>query len=515
MDGLYNQLRIAFHQVWTRRWLALAVAWGLCLAGWLAVALIPNSYESKARVFAQMQSILPQQMGMTPADRQTDLLRLKQSLTSTESLHKVVRKTELNLLVGSEADLNAQAAKLRESIKIAPQIENPNMIEISATSSVGGFSNAQNARNASAIVQALLDLFIEENLAGNRAETGQSLGFLDEELKRREAQLQEAEQRRVEFETRYLGVLPGEGSIEQRMSAARMELSNIDQQLMAAQGALSSVRAQLGATPPNISSPSFGGGGGFAGQQLANLQATLAQHQGKGFTDSHPDVIQTRNEIARLRPQAHAERASGAGTVNTPNPAYSSLRAMAAEREAAVAAATMRKNQIQAAMAELASKQSSEPGVIAEQARLNRDYEVLKRQYDKLLEDREQVRLRSDIQTKTDAVQMKVIDPPSKPTVPVAPNRPLLLTAILLFAIAAGIGAAFAKGQLQPTFPTQGRLEQVTGLPVLGSISEVFTPERRAEHRQRVKWFMGGGGALAAGYVLLMLVEFWQRSTVA
>jgi polysaccharide chain length determinant protein (PEP-CTERM system associated) len=519
MNGLYDQIRIAIHQVWTRRWLALGVAWGLCLAGWLAIALIPNSYESKARVFAQEQSILPQQVGMVPNDRQADLLRLKQALTSTENLQKVVRRTDLNLLVGSEADMAAQVAKLRENIKITAQIDNPNMIEISATTGVAGFSNAQNARTASGTVQALLDLFIEENLAGGRAETGQSLGFLDEELKRRELKLQEAEQRRVEFETRYLGVLPGEGSIEQRMSSARMELANIDQQLAAAQGALASIRAQLNATPANISTPGFsgGGGGGFATQQLATLQGTLAQQQARGFTENHPDVIATRNEISRLRPQAQSERSAGGGsnTISTPNPAYSSLRAMAAEREATVNAASMRKNQLQAAMTELSAKQSSEPGVVAEQARLNRDYEVLKRQYDKLLEDREQVRLRSDIQTKTDAMQVKVIDPPSKPTSPIAPNRPLFLTGILLVAIGAGVGAAFAKGQLQTTFPTVSRLEQATGLPVLGSVSQIFTPERRAKHRQRMKWFAGAGGALAGSYALLMLVEFWQRSTVA
>jgi hypothetical protein len=50
---------------------------------------------------------------------------------------------------------------------------------------------------------------------------------------------------------------------------------------------------------------------------------------------------------------------------------------------------------------------------------------------------------------------------------------------------------------------------------VLGSVSEVFTAERRARHRQRMKWFTGAGSALAACYALLMLVEFWQRSTVA
>src|SRR3712207_9228165 len=92
MDGLYDQLRIAVHQVWVRRWLALGVAWGLCLVGWLIVALIPNSYESKARVFAEMQSILPQQVGITAADRAAELLKGKQTLTSTRSEERRVGK---------------------------------------------------------------------------------------------------------------------------------------------------------------------------------------------------------------------------------------------------------------------------------------------------------------------------------------------------------------------------------------------------------------------------------------
>src|SRR4051812_7057058 len=116
MDGLYEQLKIALHQVWRRRWLALAVAWALCLVGWLAIALIPNSYESKARVYVQLQSILPAQIGINPAGRQNDLTRVKQTLTSTENLEKVVRHSDLNGLVASERDLAAQVAQLREAI---------------------------------------------------------------------------------------------------------------------------------------------------------------------------------------------------------------------------------------------------------------------------------------------------------------------------------------------------------------------------------------------------------------
>ena len=522
MDGLYEQIRIAIHTIWRRRWLALAVAWGLCVAGWLAVALIPNSYESTARVYAQMQSILPDKIGITTAERQNDLLRVKQTLTSTENLEKVVRRTDLNLLVGSERDLAAQVEKLRENINITAQQDN--LFEISATSGVGGFSNAQNARTSSAIVQNLLDLFVEENLSGDRAETGQSLTFLDEELRRRERQLQEAEQRRVEFETRFMGLLPGEGSIDQRMSAARLELSNVEQQLIAAQSSLQALRGQMAGVPATISTPTFansaaGREGGYATAQLGALEAQLSQARAKGWTDSHPDVVTTRAQIERLRPAAAAERANagstGPSSISSPNPAFTSLRAMAAEREAQVAAASARRNQIAQAMQQLAAKQAEEPGMAAEQARLNRDYEVLKRQYDKLLEDREQVRLRSDVQTKTNAVNFRILEPPSRPNVPVAPNRPLLLTLILLVACAGGAGAAFVRGQLQATFPTQSRLEQVTGLPVLGTIGEVITPDRRAEAQQRLKWFAGGGAALAGSYAVLMLVEFWQRSTVA
>jgi polysaccharide chain length determinant protein (PEP-CTERM system associated) len=514
MDGLYEQLRIALHQIWTRRWLALGVAWALCLAGWLGVALIPNSYESKARVFVQMQSILPNQMGITAADRQSDLLRVKQTLTSTDNLAKVVRRTDLNSLVASERDLAAQIEGLRKNITVTASQDN--LFEITATASVSGFSNPQNAKLAAAVVQNLLDLFVEENLAGDRDEASQSLTFLDEELRRREQDLQAAEQRRVEFEQKFLGLLPGEGSIAMRMASARNELAAAEQQLMQAQSSLAALRGQLGSTPASL--PAIGGAGaaGPASTQVAMLEAQLAQAAARGWTDAHPDMISTRAQIERLRPIAASEKANaGSGGGGMPNPSYVSLRSLVAEKEGQAQAAAARKAQLQADMAQLSSRQATEPGVVAEQARLNRDYDVLKRQYDKLLEDREQVRLRSDVQNKTDSLKFKIIDPPSAPRVPTAPNRPLLLSLILLTAIGGGIGIAFVRGQLQTTFPTQGRLEAASGLPVLGTISQVVTAAGKAKARQRLLWLGGGAGALAASYALLMVVEFWQRSTVA
>jgi hypothetical protein len=91
----------------------------------------------------------------------------------------------------------------------------------------------------------------------------------------------------------------------------------------------------------------------------------------------------------------------------------------------------------------------------------------------------------------------------------------LLLTLILCVGLGAGAGTAYVLGQIQTTFPTQTRLADATGLPVLGSIGAVFTEEGRAKHRQRLIWLVGGAGALGSAWALLLAVEFWQRSTVA
>src|SRR3546814_8984045 len=65
-------------------------------------------------------------------------------------------------------------------------------------------------------------------------------------------------------------------------------------------------------------------------------------------------------------------------------------------------------------------------------------YTALKAQYDKLLTQREQVRLRGEVRTEADAIKIELLDPPSKPTSPSAPNRPLFLSIVLLAGLAGG-----------------------------------------------------------------------------
>lgn len=507
MGSIYQEILLVLHGIWRRRWLALGVAWGVCLLGWIVVSLIPNKYESQARIFVQMQSLLTDKIGVTPVERQRAVDSVKRTLTSTVNLEKVVRGTDLANTVSTDKEVTAAATGLRDAIKVIEQQEN--LFEIKATVGLPGMSDGENAKLAKEVVQKMIDIFVEENLSGGRLEASQSLKFLDQQISEKEEQLRTAETRRVEFERNSLGLLPGVGSVQTRMESARAELNQIDSNLMAAQGSLAAVNGQLAATQPTIAMPGLGGGGET---RVAILEGQISEAQSRGWTDSHPDMQALRGQLARAR--ASAPRGGGGG-YSSPNPAYSSLRAMQAEKQAAVGALQARKAQLQAELSQYAARQVEQPGAQAEQDRLTRDYEAIKLQYDKLLADREAIRLRSQIASSTNAVTFRVLDPPSSPRKPEAPDRPMLMFGILIFGALAGLGTAFALSQLNSGFPSAQKLAAVTGMPVIGSVSEVETPTQRLQSAKRRKMFVGGLAGLGGVFALLVVIDMIQRSGVA
>ncbi|MEE9433613.1 MAG: XrtA system polysaccharide chain length determinant [Sphingorhabdus sp.] len=508
MNGLYDEIRIALYSVWNRRWLALAVAWAVCVLGWLVVALIPNSYESEARVQVRTQSILSDKVGISSNDRRKTVKQLEQTLTSSANLEQVIRGTDLGQTIASEKEMSGRIISLRKDIEV--KSDQDDFFTITA--------NQASGRLARDVVQKLIDVAEEDNIAGDRKETSQTLRFLDKQIQLRRAELDEAEAKRVAYERDNLGLLPGVGSVSQRMEASRAELNQVESQLVQAQSALAALNGQLSGTPATLSTPTFGGAGGAnpAAVALSRARGELAAMRSRGLTDRHPDVISMKKQVTALAAQARSMPArGGSGSIRTPNPAYSSLQSLRAERGAAATALRARKSSLQSEMAQLAAKQTAEPGVAAEYGRINRDYEAKKTQYEKLAADRDQVQLRGNVETQTDSIQFKVINQPQVSNVPAAPNRPLLLTLVLFAGLGIGAGVAFALGHLQTSFPTAAKLEKASGLPVIGSISQMLNFGQREERVRKMKLFYGGTGALVAVFALLLVAEFVQRGLTA
>ncbi|WP_066718570.1 XrtA system polysaccharide chain length determinant [Sphingomonas pituitosa] len=497
MGSLFDELRSAIHAVWMRRTLALAIAWAVCVLGWVAVSRIPDSYESRARVLVELRQMLPSDGGVVAAGQQQDIDRIRQTLTSAVNLEKVVRGTDLARTITKPADLAARIAGLQKAIKLTAQQDN--LFEIAVTGADPAICRQ--------VVEKLIALFRDNNLADSRDASSQSLAFLDQQLAERQQALQAAEAKRADFQSRFLGALPGTGSLDDRIGAAQQQLQQIESDLAAAQSGLSAVNAQMAGTPASVAGQ--GGvvsGTGPARARLADLQGQLSDARARGFTEAHPDVVALKRQIAGAQAAAARESTGASGGGSFANPLYLSLRAMQADKAAQVAALSQRRAQIQGDLAAISAKLTQAPQAASEQGQIDRDYQVLKDQYAKLLTDREQLQISSQAQRQTDAVKFSIIDPPTQPRTPSSPNRPMLLTAVLVAGLGAGVAAAFLLSKLRTTFDTATRLERASGMPVIGSIGEVVTPRQRARRRRQLQHFLGGAAGLGAAYAAILLV---------
>ena len=88
-----------------------------------------------------------------------------------------------------------------------------------------------------------------------------------------------------------------------------------------------------------------------------------------------------------------------------------------------------------------------------------------------------------DMDANTGIMNFRIVDPPRVPLMPSAPNRPLLMSLVLLGALVGGIAIAFLISQFRPTFNDRWTLRNVTGLPLLGSVSLIWTDAQKKRRR--------------------------------
>lgn len=506
MSEIFDELRAALWSVWHRRWIAIATAWGVCVLGWLVIALIPNSYESKARVYVDVQDVLSKQLGIA-GDGKEEIMRVRQTLSSAKNLEKVVTSTRLGEGITDRGALDAMISELEKKVTVTS--EQDNLFEITAAIGRGDLSDAENAVLARDVVQKLLDILREEHVIGNRTGISTAIGDLDRQLDERKIELEEAEQRRLNFEAQYPDLVGGSDTLSSKVQQARTELRNVDADLAAAESGLAAIGSQLAGTPRTLA-----GGPQATGPRAALQQAQtqLAELRARGLTDSHPDVVSTTRQVAILAKQAAA---AGDDAGGTPNPAFASLVAIRSERQASVEALQARRAALQSNFAALMASQASEPAVAAEANRISRDYDVLRQNYEKLLQDREALKTRGKVEDKASQFRFDVIQQPGVPQKPAAPNRPLLLLGVLIVGLGAGVAAAYALGQLKSSFATPQKLERTFDLPVIGSISLTVSDAARVVERRRLKQFAGACAGLGAMFVVLLAIEIVSVGTIA
>jgi polysaccharide chain length determinant protein (PEP-CTERM system associated) len=477
---------------WRHRWKALLVAWLVCIVGWTAVYLMPNQYQSNARIYADAEAILGTLLrGIaiegSPA---TQVEMLQRTLLSRPNLERVIAKTDLDLRVTDMESRERLIESLGKTIKITPQTRQ--LFQIEYTDS--------DPRLARDVIQALITLFMEAAASNDRAQLQAARQFVQQQISAYEVQLRDAERRRAEFRARYVDLLPGEGGTGfSRLESVRERLAEFRGTLIDAQGKRDLVRQQLEATPAMFPASAVPGGGdgrvAAAERQLAELRLR--------YTDQHPDVVAQRAVIAELRRSgggaAPARPGQPARSSNVPNPLHEQLRLRLVDADAEVASLERQVRETSAEVERLEGLARTAPHVQAEYVNLDRDYAVLRRNYEELLGRRESLALGGAARTDADRVRMDVVEPPTVPTVPIGPKRLLFASAVLIIGLGAGGALAFLLAQLDRGFYTVHDLRSL-GLPVLGGVSAAVQPRQTGA----AMVFAGGVSMLILAYVAVL-----------
>jgi polysaccharide chain length determinant protein (PEP-CTERM system associated) len=472
--------RIAI-SAWRYRWAAVAVSWIVCGLGWAYVYTIPNTYEASARVYVNADSVLTPLLRGIAVDNSlaTQLDVLQRTLLSRPNLEKLVSNTDLDLTITGPADLDAMVTRLASDIRIVPQTNNLFTITYRNTSPKLAFD----------VVQTILNTFIESKTGNNRSEMQNAQMFLQQQLSDYERQLRDAEKKRADFRAKYVDLLPvgdsGVNRLDQQESVLRQLRGSLDDAL--AKQAL--LKNELSTTSPLIATESeaiAAAGGVRRDPQVEAAQRTLDDLLLRD-TDSHPDVIAARAQLAAAKAEAARDLAAiprpaspsakgGPGspapgmrnTRSLPNPVYEQLKVQMVDADSSVASLQRQVSDATRERDRLDTMARNAPGVQAEYLNLNRDYDVLSKNYRELLARRESMRIATA--SNADQVKIEVIDPPQVPQNPVAPKRVLLLSAVLGLGIAAGAALAVLLVQFDSSFHSIDELRDL-GFPVAGGVS--------------------------------------------
>lgn len=485
MESLRLLLEQYIRAAWRRRWIGVAVAWAICGLGWVAVYFVPNQYESSARLYVDADAILTPLLKGLAADSapgsQLDILQ--RTLLSRPNLEKLISKTDLDLSVSGPSDRERLLQELSSEIQVKPQTRN--LFTIS-------YRN-RSPKLAHDVVQTLLTIFVESATGSNRTDMENARQFLEHQISSYEQQLRAAEKRRADFRTKYSDILPprldNDAPYTSATETARNNLHAIDGKLQDAIATRDTIQRELTNTPPMLVVEAAPKGGNAAGQGKSRLQDAVEQLRLLLLkdTDQHPDVIAQKKLIESLKASPDggapasgsggggkalgaAAGAAGLGERSVSNPVYEQLKVKLVDTETALASLQRQR----AAAAELTDRlekvQREQPGLLAEYQNMDRDYGVLRKNYEELLGRLQSANLAQAADTQADKVKLQIVDPPATPNLPAAPNRLILVSGVLLAGLGGGILLPVLLGQLDRSFSTIDDLRSL-GLPVLGGIS--------------------------------------------
>jgi len=480
-------------------------------AGWLVVWgtswFLPSIYKSGTLILVE-QPAVPEKLVASNLDNdiQRQLDSITQQILSRTRLLQIIDHLNLYSKDRVRTSPDDLVEEMRKDIEI--ELSKGDDRKLSAFNIYYSYSDPKLAQLATS---ELANLLITENLEQRQERSENTTQFLQDQLNQAREKLAEQEARVRAFKDKHIGELPSQTQSNLQI------LGGLQSQLQAQEDSLNRARQQntylesLLSQYHNIERGTRTGEGGPVGlaavdKELDRLRAQLADLSSR-YTDKHPDVRKTREQIAnteRMRERILADmKNSGDTAVESSSATLSSSKsAPVLELESQLKANRAEIANRQAEIRDLQNKIGDYQGrlnrapVMEQQfADITRDYDQSKAYYDSLLSKKNQSEMATDLEKTQQGEHFRMLDPPNLPIKPDKPNRLKLCAMGLVLGLFLGGGTAAGMEIIGGRVHTEREIKKLVPYEIFAEIPVLQTPTEQASVK-RGNLVAGAAGAL-------------------
>jgi polysaccharide chain length determinant protein (PEP-CTERM system associated) len=471
---------------------------------------LPKIYRATTLILVQPQGVPEAYVRSTVTESVTSRLStIGQEILSRTRLEKVI--TEFNLYadlqpnVPMESIIELMRRAIEVKVQSSPQYDRgQNTFSVSFEGKV--------PETVMEVTNKLATLFIEENVKVREMRAEKTADFLSKELSAMEDKLKRKEHEIRDIKERHMGQLPQQLDANLRvLERLQQQLQTTSESLRATEDRIILVRNQIEQMKERgrLSTSRVPGAGLIMGAESASanpaledpivtqwnqMNRDLATAQSK-YTENHPDVIELKRKIGNLEPrmkelqekqkserearlkEMRARKDSNAiddATLASLDPATERLVSQYTDQynEAQLEAKRLRgeEKNLKEQFAVYQRRIEETPKREQELSTLTRDYELLKTNYQSLLDKKIQAQMAENLERKQQGEQFKVLDPARVPVRPVRPDRNKILLIGTVIGLGLGLGLSWFRETLDQSFHTVAEVEGYLGLPVLVAI---------------------------------------------
>jgi polysaccharide biosynthesis transport protein len=463
----------------------------------LVAFLWPPTFRSTATILIEEQGIPSDMVRSTITTYAWQRIQtISQRVMTRANLLEIVDKHKLYASKRARETSEEIVGRMRQDIKLAPissGVIDPRSGRATAATIAFTLSfDGENPAVTQKVASELTTLYLNENIKSRTEKVAETYDFMTSEVEKLNQQIAEYETQLAIFKEKNANRLPEHKELYlQQMNRAETELRDLQNEIRSLEERKVYIESQLSQVQP--------GGPAYStdGQPVLNTAARLkflkteyAMASVK-YSPEHPDVIRLKREIEGLEQQTgsvserqeqakklsqfrgelaaarekysndhpdvinltrqiEAMEASLKESSELPevsvaaekpdNPIYISLKTQLDGIEVGLRTAAVKREQLNAKMADYERRIIQTPQVEREFLNLMRDYNNAREKYRELKAKQMEAQVGQELEKERKGERFSLIDPADIPEEPIKPNRPTIIFLGLILSLGAGFG---------------------------------------------------------------------------